>query len=454
MEVEKQVLQIKATDEKVTFGYWHYCFNLKKFHFSNAFCAILGYESSQLFSLLEIEYRVMPQSLRTLETFWHNVFDLRKNDEAQIEVKHGPDRKIVMIRASVETEEEKIHGTIEDISAQRRFQHVNDFKIYLGGKIERITQTGSFEWVLDHSHLICSDNFFVLTHLEGHNEDNRLHKDLFFSLIDKEEQNFVLEVMHECVTFNREFEVTFHTNSSERKKFRLYGHPYGGIESKKLIAVLVDITQEQESEQSVIYAQDTERKRISLELHDSVGQKLIAVKFMFSLMKMSKDLSNYEQLNETMDTIIEEIRSITHNLSTRIVSELGLRQAIAQLIDECAQAIGAQQTYTYEIPDHIILTEETTKMIYRIVQEALTNAMKYSEASELNLSLKRRNRQLIITLMDNGKGFDLNRQRRTGIGLQNIRQRVSYLNGFLKIDSKAGMGTFVIVKIPIKESGI
>ncbi|MEL7144873.1 MAG: sensor histidine kinase [Bacteroidota bacterium] len=454
MESQSHTETIKKKNIQPSFGYWNYDYNGRKFHFSEAFNSILGYEDDQLFSLLELGCMVSNKNMISLEMFWYKLFEERENAEVTLEVNNELRPKIVLIRGSIEESRQVVHGTIEDISIKHRFQHLNDFKIDLGAKIERITKTGSFEWKLDSNYLVCSDNFFYLTHLEGHNQDNKLHKDLFFSLIDREEQNFVLEVMHECVTFNKEFEISFHTNTSERKKFKLYGHPYGNVANKKLLVILVDISQELKSEQSVIYAQDTERKRISLELHDSVGQKLIAVKFMFSLMQMTKDMSNYAQLNQTMDTIIEEIRSITHNLSTRIVSELGLKHAIAQLIRDCAAAIGAQQTYTYEVPDDLVLSEETTKMIYRIVQEALTNAMKYSEATELSLSLKKRNRQFIITLIDNGKGFDLDAQRHNGIGLQNIRQRVSYLNGFLKIDSKTGMGTFIKVKIPVKDSGI
>ncbi|MEL6557626.1 MAG: sensor histidine kinase [Bacteroidota bacterium] len=447
--IDNKVIKINNESDK-SYGYWQYSYGLKKFHFCSSASSIVGHDHTTIYSLIELTDYVLPDFQEDFNNFWENVFNKRRSDEVEIMFRVESKIKWLVIRALVNEEEGLIHGFIQDISREKENEHINNFKINLSSKIERIANTASFEWDLGEEFLVCSDNFFSLCQMEGHNDNNKLSKGLFFSLIDKSEQNFVLDVIHENITFNREFEISFHTSNSTKKKLKMYGYPYGDIKSKKLLAVVVDVTNEMQHEESIIRGQDTERKRISLELHDSVGQKLIAVKYMLALSKMTQDFSKFQELNDTMDKIIEEIRTITHNLSSRIVTEIGLENSIAQLLNECTKAIKSSEKFIFDIPESLQLSDDMTKMIYRIVQEALSNAMKYSSANEISLSIKYQNKQIIINIIDNGVGFDVSQQTKAGIGLQNIRQRVSFLNGFFKIDSKVSVGTHLKVKIPVK----
>ncbi|GEM_PF-3756520 len=343
-----------------------------------------------------------------------------------------------------------VSGIVEDTTQARWLNESSRIKTNLSNKIETIAKTGSFEWNLNEDYLICSDNFFSITQIQGYNQNNRVDKSVFYSVIAPQQRNFVLEVMHECITLSQDFEVTFFTSSSSRKKIKLYGHPEGNTVTKKLIGVVVDITDQVQKEKSIIHGQDLERKRISLELHDSVGQKLVAVKYMMSLARITNDFSGIADMAESMDNIIEEIRSITHNLSTQIVKEVGLSRALSQLLSESAKALSAEQEFKYQLPEDLSLSADMSKTIYRIIQECLSNALKHSKASKLELLLTYRNKQISLIIGDNGIGFNSNEPSTEGIGVQNIRQRVNYLNGFFRIASEKGQGTKYIIKIPIE----
>lgn len=451
MKLLKEEMITEFNNKSTLFGYWRYEFKTKKNYFDANSRLILGLEEDTIFSLVEISEVALPEYIDELKIFWERVSNVRTNDVVNIKVKIDNDVKDLRIKASVDVD--SINGTLEDISDRKANESINSIKGNLGKKIEKITKSGSFEWDLNEDFLVCSDNFFSICKVEGHNKNNKFAKNLFFELIEKAERNFVLDVIHESTTFNKEFEVSFHTSNSVKSKLKLYGYPYGTVKNKKVIAVVVDITNEIQHEEAVIKGMDIERKRLSLELHDSVGQKLIAVKYMLSLSKITQDFSKFNELNGTMDKIIEEIRSITHNLSTRIVIELGLKNAVSQLLNECSAAIKAEKKYIYEVPDDVIKSDDVAKMIYRIVQEALSNTMKYSAATEISVSIKHQNKQIIVVIIDNGKGFDISKVsvNNDGIGIQNIRQRVSFLNGFFRIESKKDFGTQIKIKIPIKK---
>lgn len=330
-------------------------------------------------------------------------------------------------------------------SIETPLEPTRSVQLNLKNKIEKIAGTGSFQWDLTKDYFYCTDNFLVITEIGG--KHGQLSSQAFFSIIELEKRNYVLEVMHECITLNQEFEVTFRITSSESKVIRLHGFPEGDVTHKLLIGFIVDISNEIHLDHQILKGQDMERKRISMELHDSVGQKCIALKYMLTLRQMKNDFSDLEGVNESIDEIINEIRSITHNLSSEIVPEIGFENAIRQILEESAEAINAESKLSFKLSDELNLSLDISKMLYRIVQEALSNIMKYSQATNVSVSLKNQNRQLILKISDNGIGFDTSTYS-NGIGMQNIKKRVSYLNGFVNIKSNLGFGTVITIKIP------
>ncbi|NQZ79029.1 MAG: hypothetical protein HRT61_23370 [Ekhidna sp.] len=336
---------------------------------------------------------------------------------------------------------DRIKSTKEDL-----LQSNIDFNI-----IEQIASLGSFVWDLREDFLECSPHFLRIVKIEK--EDYRIDKDTFFELIDNDMRNFVLDVMHDCLISNDEFEVTFKLKKHE-KKIRLFGYPQGDYDAKIITGLIQDMTGQEEASDALLKGQEDERKRISLELHDSIGQKLIAAKYQLAIIKMDPTPEKYQQLDDLINQIVGEVRHITHNLSSQMVIEVGLRNAIGQLLSDTAKYLNAKKEYRYELKDSnnrdLEIEEDAAKTIYRIVQEALTNATKHSKASNLKVSLLVLNNQVQIGVQDDGVGMETGDRVSGGIGLQNIQERVSYLNGFVKFISRPDYGMYVNIKIPLQ----
>lgn len=320
-------------------------------------------------------------------------------------------------------------------------------QIHLLNTTQNITKSGSFEWKIDESEIRCSDNFMSLIGIDNHSNDF-ITKDQLFSKVDHLKHNYLLEVIHDAVVNKAtSFEVVFNLEEEPDVKIKLYGFVEGDSpDTQKLFGVIQDITYFESSRDALIRGQDEERKRVSLELHDSIGQKLIAIKYQLAYFKMSKNFDDFNEINQNIDKIINEVRTITHNLSNQIVTEVGFEKSLRQVFNEACNMLNASQAFTVSVENNS-LDENQQKMIYRIVQEYLNNSVKYSEAKRLKLHIEEMNNQISILLADDGKGFDPETVIK-GIGLNNIKQRVESLNGYLKIISEPNKGTQFIIRLP------
>jgi signal transduction histidine kinase len=445
-----------ALREKALAGFWTYDPAANHLMIGDNLANLLGIEPTATLTLDSLRAKLHDDDLDSFDTFIHQLH--QKSETSYIEIRYcntskSKEWRWIYCYAEHLGEFGRIIGFFKDVLSERMLMINQRIKNTLHNEVEKISSSGGFDWVLNDDFLTCSDNFFRITNTTNKNKSNRLDKSDFFDLIDENRKNFVLEVMHDSITNNQEFEVTFSLPGAGDKRVKLFGYPEGDIRYKRMIGVIIDISNQTNSRKALIRGQDSERKRISLEIHDSVGQKLVAIKYKLAFLKMSKNFENFDELNISMDEIIEEIRGITHNLSTEIVTEVGLKNAIGQVLNESAKVIDAKKYLDFNIPDELHLTEEQAKMIYRITQESLSNAMKHSNATELSVSVRYINQQLAIEVVDNGDGFLVGDTKKEGIGLQNIRERVSYLSGFLKIESEKGKGTAVKIRIPILDNG-
>lgn len=204
---------------------------------------------------------------------------------------------------------------------------------------------------------------------------------------------------------------------------------------------------------SVIDGQDHERQRLSRELHDGLGQSLIAAKLQLenagslghSQMRASIDVTK-----GMIDQTIDEVRRVSNALMPAALNEFGLVTALRSRCEEMANASGVQ--LILESEGNIDRLEPRSKTyLYRIAQEAITNTIKHARASKLNLLLKRSGSEVIMKVTDNGKGFifdPLSFAHRNGI--QNMRERVALLHGHIDFQSEPDKGTQITVTIPYK----
>jgi two-component system sensor histidine kinase UhpB len=216
---------------------------------------------------------------------------------------------------------------------------------------------------------------------------------------------------------------------------------------------------------AVLEAQEQERRRIAGELHDSIAQQILAVLLHFNALqdyRHKKEKENeaidtfeaqaWEQIGQMLRDTIDEIRTTSHNLMPRSISTGGLDQALRRLTAQMQATHTTQINYNaYHV--QFPLPEAIEIGIYRIVQESLANALKHSEANQIDIQLIQHPTHLSLSIEDDGKGFDTNTlTAQKGIGLSNLEARVRLLSGTLVIESIPGKGTTILVELPYSQS--
>jgi PAS domain S-box-containing protein len=232
------------------------------------------------------------------------------------------------------------------------------------------------------------------------------------------------------------------------------------FENKYRLVLANDITRQRKAEEmvlsSLVEGENKERARIARELHDGIGQYLAAANMNFDAVK--KDLNHLEkrrqeQFNKGLNLLkhaVTETTQISRNLLPRVVGDYGLVMAIESLIDSYSNNTEIDISYYHNV-QHVDLSREIELNVYRIAQEAISNAIKYSEATQITVQLIEDELDLILSIDDNGVGFDLNSSEfEPGLGLQTIKTRTGALGGDLELDSKPGKGTFLHIIVPIQ----
>ena len=206
----------------------------------------------------------------------------------------------------------------------------------------------------------------------------------------------------------------------------------------------------------VIYAQETERRRLARELHDGVSQILSGVKFRLdslpeNILLRGKAAAKLLKVRNFLDRAILEIRRVSKNLMPPELEDLGLEPAMRTLCREFNERGGIDvKLRTWHIP--VAVSPELALALYRIAQEALNNIGKHSMATMAAIDLSGKGSEILLNVSDNGIGFTtggVRAQEKRGIGLGSMRERAESVGGFLELRSAPGCGTTLGVHAPI-----
>jgi signal transduction histidine kinase len=216
--------------------------------------------------------------------------------------------------------------------------------------------------------------------------------------------------------------------------------------------VLRQLQDEKQSDllNAVFETQETERKRLAEDLHDSVGQVLSAIKLnLHRLDKVNENNDDPKNLladtRKLTDECIQEIRNIIHNVLPPVLTDFGLIDALQALCTKMSQTTNIKITFTRNLPDERFPSEiELT--FYRIAQELFGNAVKHSGASAIQLYITKETGWLVMSFSDNGSGFDMENVKH-GFGLKNLQSRAHLINGKVHIYTKPENGTLATVKV-------
>ncbi len=232
---------------------------------------------------------------------------------------------------------------------------------------------------------------------------------------------------------------------------------YKAKKEKELqIAIMI---QREKATIDILQAEDQERRRIAAELHDGVGQAMLAA--WINLQAMEPQLSalkddekrSFTKAVEMVGEGCKEVREVSHALMPGAILNKGLVQAVKDFLKQIDEKIIKIRfdANLDKSPDDV-----TASLLYRIIQECVNNTLKHASASELDITIDDTADGISIQIEDNGKGFDVgqtigNNEFSAGLGLQNIKHRVAYMQGSVEWDSSPGNGTVVTILVPVKQ---
>jgi PAS domain S-box-containing protein len=209
-------------------------------------------------------------------------------------------------------------------------------------------------------------------------------------------------------------------------------------------------------------AEERERRRIATELHDQVGQTLILSKLKLNSLTQAHSSSEFGallgEISRHIGHSIEDIRSLTFQLSPPLLYEVGFEAAVEWLADELAERHGFRVDFRDD-GEKKPLNEETRVALYQMVRELIINVVKHADAKRVDISIGRFADRIRVIVSDDGSGFDSEAiQRRLignrSFGLFNIRHRTEYLGGEFAIESEIGRGTRITLLLPVTENGV
>lgn len=245
----------------------------------------------------------------------------------------------------------------------------------------------------------------------------------------------------------------------------LVTHYAGRLESRILQQHLQDIENKRELQRlsaQLVRAQEEERRNIARELHDEIGQALTAIKMELALAGRHLDVPGkarmpLEEARAIADRTLQSVRDLSQLLHPAMLDDLGLPDTLNWYLRGFSKRTGIRGELIHQRMEER-LAPEVEVCGYRIVQEALTNVARHAQASLCRLYLQRLPYTLLITVEDNGRGFDPRRLEtanpRRGLGLVGIRERASGLGGTFRLESSPGRGTRLSVELPVLATAV
>lgn len=223
--------------------------------------------------------------------------------------------------------------------------------------------------------------------------------------------------------------------------------------SEKKFKKEVEIQKEQAIK--IVEAQEEERKRIAKDIHDGIGQMLTALKFNIESINTSNIVSasaKIEKLKEVLSHLIKEVRTVTFNLTPPELNDYGIVATLNKLANQLSNFTEKKVFFENKSNFNGRFDSLVEINLYRVVQEAVNNALKYANSNYILISLSHSNDLLSITIDDDGDGFDENKtNKNSSMGLFFMKERISFVNGRIFINSIKNKGTRITINIAIPE---
>ena len=211
-------------------------------------------------------------------------------------------------------------------------------------------------------------------------------------------------------------------------------------------------TERRRASSAALTAQEEERTRIARDLHDEVNQSLTGL---LLRLEAVREQAPYELAKEIDDTkalanqAMQELLTLARQLRPTALDDLGLKAALAGNVTELDRQSPLEVSFTSDSSTYSDLSADSQLVVYRVAQEALSNAAQHAEAETVQVSLARLRGVVELTVTDDGRGFTFD-QASSGLGMGGMRERALLVGGDLRIESRPGVGTRVRLRVPIE----
>lgn len=285
-------------------------------------------------------------------------------------------------------------------------------------------------------------------------EREELHREFISKAFDNEATSFVIE--QEVNGQPRWFEILYYPIPDEGGNINHVCLKGKNVTEQVLLERKLQKERKDKRDKIIkatIEAQESERGMIGRELHDNVNQVLTTVK-LYTELCYHDETANKELLKRSVQQInycIEEIRSLSKRLAVPKSSEMNLKELIKDLIDTLNMTKKTSIEFkSFGIADREF-SHELQTTIYRIIQEQLTNIIKYAHASSVKVIIAGTSNEIAVQVLDNGIGFDLKEKKR-GNGITNMISRASIMGGTLKFETSPGNGCVMTAEFPFEKN--
>jgi PAS domain S-box-containing protein len=316
--------------------------------------------------------------------------------------------------------------------------------------------------------------------LLGYKEDELIGRDISL-IVPQEEPVFggtgFKRLFGEATIINQELDYVTKTGKPIPMLFSaaMLEDKAGGIEGT--VGIARDITERKQAEEALrqserelhflssqlLTAQEKERRRLSRELHDELGQALMVLKLKVRSIQRALGTGQTSLSGECdevigyINEVTEDVRRLSRDLSPSILEDLGLSAAIRWLVEASTKHYNIKSSLDMTEMDDLF-SHEGRITVYRIVQECLTNIAKHAQATQVSIAISKQDGGILFSVEDDGKGFDVKEAfgrdpTKKGLGLSAMYERGRILGGSLDIWSEKGTGTRITFKVPLDERG-
>lgn len=381
-------------------------------------------------------------------------------------------RKIRFQKVTIEDQVEELNNLNNNLEhkVEERTKEIKVINSNLQRSEERYryaleaSNDGIWDWDIINDIIKLSPSFYTMLGFEPYefNEDrleiqSRIHQD---DLSKVAGHKGYLSLLLQTNTNTLNEEVRIKTKQGKYLWVQIKGKVVArDIEKVTLRAIgtLTDITPMKQKSQEILDAvletENIERKRISREIHDGLQQTLTITSMNLKMVQReSEQLSERSQSFlrtswEYLQQSISESREISHSLMPKEISDFGIVVSIEKLLKQYNNAhLSTTFIFQHNLKSKYLSVLKLETVFYRILQEAITNIIKYAKAEKVEVQLKEYEDIFLLSIEDNGVGFDLNKMQHS-FGLKSMQSRIEAVGGFLEIETSLGKGTFIIAQV-------